>query len=227
VAEGKAKSLALAAHLKLFPGAPSVKILSEEEGEMVWKLREAGLGATARVANQPDAWEGWEDSAVAPEKLGSYLRGLKKLFDKYDYKGPLYGHFGQGCVHTRLTFDLLTAPGIEKYRAFMDEATSLVVEHGGSFSGEHGDGQSKAEFYPKMFGHELVRAFAEFKAIWDPDGKMNPGKMVDPYKIDENLRLGTGYNPPVLKTHFQFPEDKGSLPYATLRCVGKVNSLCR
>jgi FAD/FMN-containing dehydrogenase/Fe-S oxidoreductase len=218
--EGHAKALALAAHLKLFPGAPSVRVLDEEQGKKIWDLREAGLGSTARVPGQEDTWEGWEDSAVAPEQLGSYLRGLKALYKKYHYKGPLYGHFGHGCVHTRINFDFLTQAGIQKYRAFIEEATTLVVQHGGSFSGEHGDGQSKAEFYPKMFGHELTRAFGEFKAIWDPEGKMNPGKMSNPYRIDENLRLGKHYNPPILKTHFKFPEDKGSMPYAALRCVG-------
>ena len=78
----------------------------------------------------------------------------------------------------------------------MDEATDLVVNYGGSLSGEHGDGQARAEFLPKMFGEEIVEAFREFKAIWDPRWKMNPGKVVDPYRITENLRLGTDYNPP-------------------------------
>jgi Fe-S oxidoreductase len=102
----------------------------------------------------------------------------------------------------------------------MEEAADLVVGYGGSLAGEHGDGQARAELLPKMFGPELVEAFREFKTIWDPDNKMNPGKLVNPYRMDENLRLGTQYNPPQLLTHFKFPEEQGSFATATLRCVG-------
>ncbi len=117
-------------------------------------------------------------------------------------------------------FDLVTESGIQKYRSFMEEATDLIVRYDGSFSGEHGDGQSRAEFLGKMFGPELIGAFRGFKSIWDPDWKMNPGKIVDPYRIDENLRLGAGYKPWEPKTHFKFPDDQGSFARATLRCVG-------
>ncbi|HEU5335686.1 MAG TPA: FAD-linked oxidase C-terminal domain-containing protein, partial [Terriglobales bacterium] len=116
--------------------------------------------------------------------------------------------------------DLYTAAGIKHWRSFMEEATDLVVKFGGSLSGEHGDGQSRAEFLGKMFGPELVQAFREFKSIWDPDWKMNPGKVVDPYRIDENLRLGPTYAPWEPATHFKYPEDGGSFAHAVLRCVG-------
>ena len=119
-----------------------------------------------------------------------------------------------------MDFDLRTADGLDNYRSFMDEATTLVVSYGGSLSGEHGDGQARAQFLPKMFGEELVQAFREFKSIWDPEWKMNPGKVVDPYGITDNLRLGTDYRPPELKTHFQYPDDQGSFAHAALRCVG-------
>src|SRR4029079_622449 len=121
----------------------------------------------------------------------------------------LYGHFGQGCIHCRVGFDLVTADGIRNYHSFVEEAADLVVSYGGSLSGEHGDGQARAELLPKMFGEELVNAFREFKRIWDPEGKMNPGKVVDPYPITSNLRLGPDYNPPHPHTHFQFPDDEG------------------
>jgi FAD/FMN-containing dehydrogenase len=112
----------------------------------IWQVRESGLGATAHVPNKPITWEGWEDSSVPPEKLGAYLRKLRALFEKYGYACDLYGHFGQGCVHTRIDFDLETAAGIAKFREFIHEAAHLVTSMGGSISGEHGDGQSKAEF---------------------------------------------------------------------------------
>jgi FAD/FMN-containing dehydrogenase/Fe-S oxidoreductase len=202
-------------------GAPSMKLyVDESEQQKVWDVREAGLGATAFVPGEPLTWEGWEDSAVPPEKVGGYLRDLCRLYEKYQYRSALYGHFGQGCIHCRLNFDLMSEPGIRKWRSFMEEATDLVTSYGGSISGEHGDGQSKAEFLYKMFGPELIEAFREFKSIWDPDWKMNPGKVVDPYRIDENLRLGANYHPWEPSTYFKFPDDHGSFAHAALRCVG-------
>jgi FAD/FMN-containing dehydrogenase/Fe-S oxidoreductase len=201
--------------------APSMKLFTDEaDQKKVWDVREAGLGATAFVPGEPLTWEGWEDSAVPPEKVGGYLRDLCKLYEKYEYRSALYGHFGQGCIHCRLNFDLMSAPGIRKWRSFMEEATDLVTSYGGSISGEHGDGQSKAEFLYKMFGSELIEAFREFKTIWDPDWKMNPGKIVDPYHIDENLRLGADYHPWDPPIYFKFPDDNGSFAHAALRCVG-------
>jgi FAD/FMN-containing dehydrogenase/Fe-S oxidoreductase len=221
-AESEAKARELMRALQGKKDAPSMKIFDDpEEERTIWTVRESGLGATARVPGEPDTWEGWEDSSVPPERLGDYLRALRKLFQKYGYGCALYGHFGQGCVHTRIDFDLVTSPGIEKYRSFIHEAADLVLSLGGSLSGEHGDGQSRAELLPKMFGDELMQAFHDFKAIWDPEWKMNPGKIVDAYRADENLRLGVSYDPPALKTHFRFPgDDDGSFARATLRCVG-------
>jgi FAD/FMN-containing dehydrogenase/Fe-S oxidoreductase len=219
--ESDARARAAMAALKGKPNAPTMDLYDDPKKELLlWKVRESGLGATAHVPNAPVTWEGWEDSAVPPDRVGDYLRDLRKLFDKYQYACALYGHFGQGCIHTRIDFDLQSAQGIEKYKAFMDDASSLVVSYGGSLSGEHGDGQSKAQFLPKMFGPELVEAFREFKTIWDPDGRMNPGKIVNPYRIDQNLRLGADYRPPQLATHFAFPKDRHSFAFTTIRCVG-------
>ncbi|HAM02132.1 MAG TPA: FAD-binding oxidoreductase [Acidimicrobiaceae bacterium] len=192
----------------------------EDAEERIWQVRESGLGATAFVPGSPDTYEGWEDSAVPPENLPSYLRGLRELFDKYEYGCALYGHFGQGCVHTRIDWDPHTADGVRKWRSFVDEASDLVLAHDGSLSGEHGDGQSRGELLEKMYGPEVVQMFREFKAIWDPDGKMNPGKVVDPYPITSNLRLGPDYEPETVKTHFSYPKDHGSFAHATVRCVG-------
>jgi FAD/FMN-containing dehydrogenase/Fe-S oxidoreductase len=202
-------------------GAPSMRLfVDEQQQQKIWDLREGGLGATAFVPGQELTWPGWEDSAIAPDKVGSYLRDLCKLYEKYHYRAALYGHFGQGCIHCRVDFDVLSEPGIRKWRAFMEEATDLVVSYGGSLSGEHGDGQARGEFLYKMFGPELIDAFREFKTIWDPDWKMNPGKVVEPYRIEENLRLGADYHPWNPSTHFKFPEDNGSFARAALRCVG-------
>ena len=219
--EAKETAEQLCEKLRKQADPPSMSLLVDKtEQQNLWDIREAGLGATAFVPGEKDTWPGWEDSAVAPERVGRYLRDLRELFDKYDYNPALYGHFGQGCIHCRVDFDLVTESGIQKYRSFMEEATDLIVRYDGSFSGEHGDGQSRAEFLGKMFGPELIGAFRGFKSIWDPDWKMNPGKIVDPYRIDENLRLGAGYEPWEPKTHFKFPDDQGSFARATLRCVG-------
>jgi Fe-S oxidoreductase len=162
---------------------------------------------------------------VPPSKVGPYLRELRALLDKYDYQCSLYGHLGQGCIHTRINFHFKTAEGVEKYRRFMYEAADLVLSHGGSLSGEHGDGQSRAELLPKMYGPEIIQAFREFKHAWDPQWMMNPGKKVDAYKMTDNLRFGPHYHPPQVETHFKYPEDHGSFAYATERCVSV--GLCR
>ncbi len=218
--EAADKAKALEAAFKKRPNPPNIKVAeNEHEQQLIWKAREAGLGSTAFVPHHPDAWEGFEDAAVPPERLGDYLRKFRALLDRYDYDSTLYGHFGDGCVHCRIDFGLRTSEGLAKMRRFLDDAASLVVEHGGSISGEHGDGQSKAELLPKMFGPELIEAFREFKSIWDPDWKMNPGKVVDPFPIISNMRLGPDYVPPHVHTHFSFQED-GGFSRAAIRCVG-------
>ncbi len=200
---------------------PTMKLYDDTHQEqLVWEVRKSGLGATAHVPNKPITWEGWEDSSVPPPKLSQYLRKLRELFAKYGYEGDLYGHFGQGCVHTRINFDLETKEGIENYRSFAHEAARLVVSLGGSISGEHGDGQSKAELLPIMFGEKLVAAFREFKAVWDPRNRMNPGKVIDAYRLDENLRLGASYRPAEVSTYFRYPNDQDTFSRALLRCVG-------
>jgi FAD/FMN-containing dehydrogenase/Fe-S oxidoreductase len=219
--ESDAKARDVMAKLRGENDCQIMKLFDDPAQEkLLWEIRESGLGATAQVPGEPDTWEGWEDSAVPPEKVGAYLRDLDKLYGRFGYSGALYGHFGDGCIHTRINFEFTTAEGIKKYRAFMEAASDLVLSYGGSLSGEHGDGQSRAELLPKMFGPELVQAFEEFKAIWDPEWKMNPGRVVRPRRIDEDLRLGVNYNPAQPATHFQFPQDQNSFARATLRCVG-------
>jgi FAD/FMN-containing dehydrogenase/Fe-S oxidoreductase len=203
------------------PHPPSFRLLTDKhQARKAWEVRESALGAVSRVPGEAPTWEGWEDSAVAPEKLGGYLREFRKLTEAYNYRCVVYGHFGDGCVHNRISFDLQTDDGLKKMRQFVEEAAELVVSYGGSLSGEHGDGQARAELLPKMFGPELVEAFQKFKALWDPEWKMNPGKVVLPNKLDADLRLGADYHPWQPETHFKFPQDGGSLAQATLRCVG-------
>jgi len=221
VAEAEAQATGLMEQFGRSPHPPRMRLFTDRQQiRRVWEVRESSLGVISYVPGEPLTWEGWEDSAVAPEKLGNYLRDLRKLMDSFSYRSTLYGHFGHGCVHNRVNFDLQSRDCIAHFRKFMEEAADLVVSYGGSLSGEHGDGQARAELLPKMFGPELLQAFREFKAIWDPAWKMNPGKVIEPYGLDENLRLGAGYKTWLPETHFQFPQDHGSLAHATLRCVG-------
>jgi FAD/FMN-containing dehydrogenase/Fe-S oxidoreductase len=201
--------------------ALSTKLIPDKSDQKrIWKVREAGLGVTAFVPGSPDSWPGWEDSAVAPDKVGGYVRELRKLFERYDYDVSIYGHFGMGCIHCRIPFDLASGAGIAKFRSFMEDASNLVHRFGGSFSGEHGGGQARGELLVKMFGPDLIQAFREYKRIWDPDWKMNPGKLVDARPLDANLRIGADYAPKPVRTHFKYPDDHGSFAHATLRCVG-------
>jgi FAD/FMN-containing dehydrogenase/Fe-S oxidoreductase len=219
-AEAEATARRLMARLSAAADAPDMRLYTKSEARHIWKIRESGARSAAAAPGAPQEWEGWDDSAVAPEKLGGYLRDLRKLLDEYGYRTSFYGHFGHGCIHMRVTFDLESEGGIRRYGEFVERAADLVVSYGGSLSGEHGDGQSRAALLPKMYGPELVRAFAEFKAVWDPENRMNPHKVVSAYLPTENLRLGADYQPMQPKTHFQFPDDGGSFAKAALRCVG-------
>jgi FAD/FMN-containing dehydrogenase/Fe-S oxidoreductase len=217
--DNKAKKLM--DELKKKHNPPTMSLFDDpEQEEELWKVRESGLGATAWVPGEPNGGPGWEDSAVDPKNVGDYLKDLRALFDKYGYKPSIYGHFGQGCVHCRVGFDFLSKEGIEKYKRFTVEAAHLVVKYGGSLSGEHGDGQARGDLLPIMYGDELVQALREFKSIWDPEWRMNPGKIIDTYGQTNDLRLGVDYNPPQLKTHFRFPDDAYSWERITLKCVG-------
>ena len=175
--EANSQAQRLMDELKGKEQAPHIRLFDDPgQQAMVWSVRESALGATALVPGEKPYWPGWEDSAVPPDTLGNYLRDLRKLLDSYGYRSSFYGHFGQGCLHERIDFDLETQAGIERFRAFINDAADLVVKYDGSLSGEHGDGQARAEMTPKMFGLELIEAFREFKSIWDPQWKMNPGK---------------------------------------------------
>ncbi|HEY6485168.1 MAG TPA: FAD-linked oxidase C-terminal domain-containing protein [Candidatus Cybelea sp.] len=196
-------------------------ITDAHDQKVLWEFRDAALPATSKVPGLPDLYPGWEDSAVPPAAVGRYLRDLRTLFEKYGYLGSLYGHFGQGCIHVNITFDLHTEAGVEAWKAFLLEAAQLIRRYGGSLSGEHGDGQARAALLPVMYGERVVEAFRAFKRVWDPQNRMNPGKVVDAYAVDVDLREGPPYNPLDPPTYFSFaPSDGGSFAYAANRCVG-------
>jgi FAD/FMN-containing dehydrogenase/Fe-S oxidoreductase len=223
VAAASAQAQALIDHYRGRADAPSHWLIDDPAvAEAIWTIRETAASASALgLAGSRDPQVGWEDAAVDPLRLGDYLREFQALVDRYGYETSLYGHFGDGCIHARITFDLRSAEGVAKWRAFTEDAAHLVVRYGGSLSGEHGDGQAKAEFLPVMYGPELMQAFREFKAIWDPAGKMNPGKLIDAWRIDENLRYGPGYKPIRFDTKMKFATPEGDgFARSVEHCVG-------
>lgn len=207
------------------PGAPSVLLITDSAlMSRIWTIRETGASATSLGLdpNEPDPVVGWEDAAVEPEQLGAYLREFSTLVDRYGYKTNLYGHFGDGCVHSRITFDLKSQQGLDNWRAFLDEAAHLVVKYGGSLSGEHGDGQAKGEYLHIMYSPDVMKAFGQFKRIWDPRNRMNPGKLIDAMPVDTNLRLGKDYVRREVVSPFTYHKDLGDKGFAreTERCIG-------
>jgi FAD/FMN-containing dehydrogenase/Fe-S oxidoreductase len=202
---------------------PGVLLTDKAMINRLWTIRETGASATALNlgGKGADPVVGWEDAAVDPMRLGHYLREFQALIDRMGYRTSLYGHFGDGCIHARIDFSLRTPQGLAQWRRFLTEASHLVVKYGGSLSGEHGDGQAKAEFLPIMYGPELMQAFREFKQIWDPLNRMNPNKLIDPRRADEDLRLGPSYKPVTLKTRFAFTSEVGDgFTRATEHCIG-------
>ncbi|MFI6639497.1 FAD-binding and (Fe-S)-binding domain-containing protein [Streptomyces sp. NPDC050504] len=185
----------------------------------LWRIREDAAGTATRMADGTEAWPGWEDCAVPPARLGGYLREFRALLAAHGLRGVPYGHFGDGCVHVRVDFDLMSTAGVARFRAFSEELADLVVAHGGSLSGEHGDGQARAELLPRMYGPELVALFGDFKDLWDPEGGMNPGVLVRPARLDENLRFDVLPRGPV-DVVFGYPQDGGDFGAAVRRCVG-------
>ncbi|HEU5007113.1 MAG TPA: FAD-linked oxidase C-terminal domain-containing protein [Jatrophihabitantaceae bacterium] len=221
--EANDKAEQLFAALAKRKNAPTHKLFEDpHEESLVWEARKHGVGSTRMPLSLGghQGWPNWEDAALPPEDMGNYLRDFEKLLQRHGRDGVMFGHWGQGCIHCRIDWDLRTADGITEYRRFMEEAADLVVSHGGSLSGEHGDGHGRAELWPKMFGPELMRAFEDFKRIWDPDELMNPHKLIDPYPLDSHLREGSDYRPVQLSTVFRYPHDEGSFSAAAGRCFG-------
>ena len=201
-------------------GATASLVSNAEAQAVLWRCRTDAAGLATRRADGAEAWGGWEDAAVPPERLGAYLRGLDELLSRRGLSGASYGHFGEGCMHMRIDFDLLSGRGLTAYRDFVFEATELVVELGGSVSGEHGDGRARSELLARMYGADGVRLFGELKRIWDPALVMNPGMVVDPPRLDVDIRHQGVAKDRKLLTMFDYPDDGHDFAQAQRRCVG-------
>ncbi|MGV9254969.1 FAD-binding and (Fe-S)-binding domain-containing protein [Streptomyces sp. NPDC003697] len=200
--------------------AVDARVVTDPAGQRaLWRIREDAAGTATRMPDGTEAWPGWEDCAVPPARLGAYLREFRALLADHGLRGTPYGHFGDGCIHVRIDFDLLTEAGVGRFRRFSRELAELVVAHGGSLSGEHGDGQARAELLPVMYGEETVALFERAKAVWDPDDLLNPGMLVRPAPLDANLRFAVLPGRPV-DVAFGYPADGGDFSAAVRRCVG-------
>ncbi|SFB04987.1 FAD/FMN-containing dehydrogenase [Amycolatopsis marina] len=201
-------------------GATASVVTEPAAQAVLWRCRRDGTGLATRRADGAEAWAGWEDAAVPPARLGDYLRGLDDLLGRYGLSGASYGHFGDGCMHMRIDFDLLTEPGVSVYRSFVEEATDLVTTLGGSVSGEHGDGRARSELVRRMYGPECYELFEQVKTAWDPTGHLNPHVIVDPLPVDQALRHRGTAQLVQVDTMFSYPGDAGSFAQAQRRCVG-------
>jgi Fe-S oxidoreductase len=187
------------------------------EATRLWRLRADGAGLGGRTPSGNQAWPGWEDAAVPPDALGAYLREFEELMGGYGLEGMVYGHFGDGCIHVRLDLPLEREPA--RLRSFTTDAAELVVAHGGSLSGEHGDGRARSELLEIMYSPAERHAMRQFKTLFDPTGVLNPGVIVDPVPLDADLRRPRAL--PILRTDgFAFTEDGGDFTNAVHRCVG-------
>jgi FAD/FMN-containing dehydrogenase/Fe-S oxidoreductase len=218
-AEAAAGAEALARDLDRSAGVRGTLVVADPAAQRaLWRIREDGAGLATRLPDGREAWPGWEDAAVPPERLGPYLREFRALLDRHGRHGVLYGHFADGCVHVRIDFDLRAPGGPARYRGFVEEAADLVASHGGSLSGEHGDGRARSELLPRMYSPRAIELFERFKAIWDPDDLLNPGVIVRPARIDQDLRPAAPGRP--LPVALRYPDDGGDLGLALRRCVG-------
>lgn len=191
------------------------------EAAAMWRIREDGAGLGGRTPSGEQAWPGFEDSAVPPARLGAYLRELEALMASHGVDGLAYGHFGDGCVHLRLDVPLERSG--DPLRAFMTDAGRLVAAHGGSLSGEHGDGRARSELLPVMYSPRAIAAFGAMKALFDPRDLLNPGVLVSPRPLDADLRRPAARPLPALQGRdggFAFAHDAGDMTTAVHRCVG-------
>lgn len=192
------------------------EVVDPREAARLWAIRADGAGLSGRTPQNTEAWPGWEDAAVPPERLGAYLRDFDALMDRHGITGQPFGHFGDGCIHVRLDIPLADEP--EMLRTFMEDAAALVASHGGSLSGEHGDGRARSELLPAMYSPDAIALFRGVKHLFDPENLLNPGVLVDPDPLDAHLRRPAA--PPSPGIGLTLPHDHGDLTEAVHRCTG-------
>ncbi len=234
--EAESKATALIGTALAAGAVDTTLIATPAQARALWRIREDGAGLAGRSPDGRPAWPGWEDAAVPPANLGAYLRDFQSLLDHYRLDGLAYGHFGDGCIHVRIDFPLSSSDGVARTRKFLVDAATLVAQHGGSLSGEHGDGRARGELLPLMYSAAAINAFEQVKAAFDPKDQLNPGIIVRPRPLDADLRVPQARSStaspktrPVLdltlgcrpvSTGFTYPSDDNDFTNAIHRCVG-------
>lgn len=196
------------------------RLQSAADQAKVWNVRKAGLGLMMNVPGDAKPLAFVEDTAVSPEKLPQFVKRFDEIVRAHGTEAGYYGHASVGCLHIRPLIDIKQPEGVSKMVSITEEISDLVLEFGGSLSGEHGDGLVRSPFNEKMFGGQLYQAFREVKKAFDPDGIMNPGKITDSAPMTENLRLGPGYSTMPVSTGFHYSEE-GSFAHAIEMCNGQ------
>ena len=210
---------ATAGRLAAASGTTAYRLVDDaREQAALWRIREEGAGLAARTLARP-ALAGWEDAAVPPAKLGTYLREFEALLGEYGLDGVPYGHFGDGCIHVRIDFPLDEPGGHKGFRDFLEEAARLVASHGGSLSGEHGDGRARSELLPLMYSPDAIQLFGQVKDVFDPFNLLNPGVLVEPRAVDDDLR-GSGRGAIEGRLGLRLLHDDGDFGKAVHRCTG-------
>lgn len=218
--DSEAMAIALAREVVGGAGALGAMVVTDpRQAAALWRIREDGAGLAGRTPAGEPAWPGWEDSAVPPGSLGHYLRELDVLLAGHGLTGVPYGHFGEGCLHLRLDFPLARRNGTDVLRAFLFDAARLVARHGGSLSGEHGDGRCRSELLPIMYSPQVMNLFWQVKRVFDPGHLLNPGVVVEPSPVDADVRVSA---PPAGRPRLAlaYRHDGGDFAAAVHRCVG-------
>lgn len=210
----------VAATVGTAPGRADAALIEDAGGQQaLWRVREDGAGRSARLPDGTPAWPGFEDAAVPPDRLAAYLGALRSLLRVHGLRGVTYGHFGEGCIHLRVGFGLDRPGGTERLGGFLRAAADLVIAHGGTLSGEHGDGRARGALLGRQYSAAMLEAFAAWKAAWDPAGVLNPGIIVDPAPLEADLRRP---RPTLiaLDPAQAFEDDAGDARAAMERCIG-------
>jgi FAD/FMN-containing dehydrogenase/Fe-S oxidoreductase len=215
----EAEAVAAARRVVADAGCLDAAVVTGAAARAVWRIREDGAGLGTRTPDGLPAWPGWEDAAVPPERLPEYLRAFEALLAAHKLDGLLYGHFGDGCLHVRIDFPFGYGRDTAPFREFILAAADLVAAHGGSMSGEHGDGRARSELLGRMYSAEALAAFGAVKHVFDPENLLNPGILVDPAPIDADLRVPAA-RPLSVGLAYAYPHDRGDLAAAAHRCVG-------
>ncbi|WP_232833754.1 FAD-binding and (Fe-S)-binding domain-containing protein [Saliphagus sp. LR7] len=201
----------------------AIEAYTDDAQADLWKLRKAAIPLLMSLEGDPKPYPFIEDATVPPEELADYTRRFEEILAAHDTSAAYFAHAGSGTLHIRPILSLKEGEGIQTMRSIADDVTDLVVEHHGAFSGEHGDGLARTEFNPKMYGETLWEAFRELKTAFDPDWRMNPGKVVyrdaEPTDMREHLRYGEGYSSLESQTELDF-SDEGGFAHLVELCNG-------